>query len=115
MWEVIGADGGHIGVALERQQHMDVDALREHAAAAGLTPQETTDSRLRWGVPEVAGHISGGVMLGEGTDLLVLRVESSSDDLERVFRADAATRSAAFLERMGKVLVSGAPSLDGRR
>lgn len=101
IWEVHGPDGGHIGVAVERFTDVDMDALAAMSAAAAVTPLTLADGQTLWDVPPSGDSPSGAVLIGDSTQLVVIRVESYSDNLERTFLIGTLGGSERFFRDAG--------------
>lgn len=101
VWEARGATGGHIGVAVERFASVDMDGLIAMAADESMEGDRLNDGRWRWNVPPSGESPSGAVVVGDDTYLVVVRLESYSDNAARTYLDEARSRSATFFEVVG--------------
>lgn len=101
VWEVRGPTGGHIGVAVERFASVDMDELTAMAADESMEADLLSDGRWRWRVPPSGESPSGAVVVGDSTYLVVVRLESYSDNAVRTYLAEARSGSAQFFDAVG--------------
>lgn len=101
IWEAHGPNGGHIAVAVERFTDVDIDALMAMSVAATVTPRTLASGLTRWDVPPSGDSPSGAVLVLSGTQLVVIRVESHSDNLDRTFLIGTLEGSEQFFRAVG--------------
>lgn len=104
VWEARGAAGGHIAIAVERFQAVDLDGVAALAEQGGFAATELADGRLRWDVPPQPGSPSGAVIVGDSEALVAVRVESHSDDPDRNFLAAADEGAGGFFDAVGDAI-----------
>ena len=109
VWEVRGTDGGHIGVAVERFVNVDIASLAAMATDAGVTPNEVNDGRNRWDIPASDDSPSGAILIGDADELVVVRVESYSDNADRTFVIGTLEGSDRFFSAVGDAVEASPP------
>ncbi len=109
VWEVRGPDGGHVGIAVERFVDVDMTQLAALAADAEVTPSALGDGRNRWDIPASDDSPSGAVLVGDAGQLVVIRVESYSDNADRTFIVDTLAGSDRFFLAVGNTLAESQP------
>jgi len=109
VWEVRGPDGGHVGVAVERFVDIDIARLADLSADAAVTPSELADGRNRWDTPASNDSPSGAVLVGDASELVVVRVESHSDNADRTFVAGTLDGADRFFTAVGDEIVASPP------
>jgi len=106
VWEVRGPDGGHVGVAVERFVDVDMASLAALATDAGVTPNELDDGQNRWDIPASDDSPSGAVLIGDAGRLVVVRVESYSDNADRTFVVGTLAGSDRFFSAVGDAVAA---------
>jgi hypothetical protein len=106
IWEVQGPDGGHVGVAVERFTNIDMTQLATLAAEASVIPSELAGGNNRWDIPASSDSPSGAVLVGGADELVVVRVESYSDNADRTFVATTLDGAGGFFAAVGDQVVA---------
>jgi hypothetical protein len=109
VWEVRGSDGGHVGVAVERFVDVNMTLLANLAADAAVLPSELDDGRSRWDIPASDDSPSGADLVGDAGQLVVVRVESYSDNSDRTFVVGTLDGSDRFFTAIGDKIVAAQP------
>ncbi len=74
------------------------------AADNSIEPDRLSDGRWRWTIPPSGESPSGAVVVGDSSQLVVVRVESFSDDPARTVIADTRDAAAHFFDAIGDAL-----------
>jgi len=101
VWEARGTSGGHIGVAVERFTSVDMDELAGMASDESIQAEQLTGGRSRWNVPPSGESPSGAVLIGDDSHLVVVRLESYSDNIAGTFLATVRNGSEEFFKTIG--------------
>jgi hypothetical protein len=90
---------------------MDIDTtlLANLAIEAAITPSQLADGRNRWDIPASADSPSGAVLVGDARQLVVVRVESHSDNADRTFVAGTLTGADRFFAAIGDAVAAAQP------
>lgn len=109
VWEVRGPDGGHVGIAVERFVDVDTTQLAALAAGVAVEPSELDDGRSRWNISASDDSPSGAVLIGDARELIVVRVESYSDNADRTFVVGTLDGSDRFFLAVGDAIAASQP------
>lgn len=106
VWEVRGPVGGHVGVAVERFTDVDMGVLATMTADEAVTSTALAGGGRRWDVPASGDSPSGAVVVGDSRELVVVRIESHSDEPGRTFLIGILGGADPFFKAVGDAVAA---------